>query len=513
MTTYKYQLPTPTFLILSLLAGKNAVAVPNLSGAEYFIDPTVSPLCDNDPGAGQATPLSASDGAWDSVTETAQLTNIDISQLALGTHAICVRFKDATGAWGPTYGSRFTVGSIIPVPSTLAACEYYIDTDLGAGANLDQILSATDGAFDENTETVLANPSIDLPIGIHTVGVRCQDNFGRWSDIATTNFTVIDDPSCITQAETNVTDTSVKLNGSVVSSQATATASFEFGPTTAYGTNIPAGSIYSATPVAISANKTGLTGVTEYHFRCKVESSVGTVYGADEILTTAVTPNAWLNPPTQIVLRDSLATLDVIVKSDSVKVGSYVFVVTLDPTKLVLDTDYQNASGQCSEGICPGANALANRTNFINDDTGSSITLNGSGPGVGPGNDLQLLSLHFKSKLITGSTPVTLTTTRLATPTGGNIGLGTRGATVDVSPCLCGDANGDKAVNIIDALAVARKVVGLPPPPTIELQCADVDKNGIASIADAMHIARYSVGLQLPPEVCAMGLPLPLSTN
>jgi hypothetical protein len=73
---------------------------------------------------------------------------------------------------------------------------------------------------------------------------------------------------------------------------------------------------------------------------------------------------------------------------------------------------------------------------------------------------------------------------------------------------LCGDANGDVMVNIIDALAVARKVAGLPPPPTIETTWADVDKSGTISIVDALHIARYSVGLVTPPEVCVIGTAL-----
>jgi hypothetical protein len=224
---------------------------------------------------------------------------------------------------------------------------------------------------------------------------------------------------------------------------------------------------------------------------------------------TPIPANSWFNLPSPTILRDTAFTLDVIAKSDSVKVGSYVFTVTFDPSKLVLDTSYQNASGQCSQGVCPGAQAVANRTNFVNDEAGSSITLNGSdASGVGPGNDLQLLVMHFKTKLVTGATPVTLTTTRLATPAGGNIGLTARSATVNVSYGLCGDADGNTSVNIVDALAIARKVVGLNPPPTVDVTLADVDKNGIASIVDAMHIARYAVGLVTPPEVCVIGQPL-----
>jgi hypothetical protein len=71
--------------------------------------------------------------------------------------------------------------------------------------------------------------------------------------------------------------------------------------------------------------------------------------------------------------------------------------------------------------------------------------------------------------------------------------------------CTCGDVNNDSVVNIVDALAIARYLVNLPPPPAIDVTLADVDKNGTVSIMDAMHIARYSVGLVTPPEVCVIG--------
>jgi hypothetical protein len=124
---------------------------------------------------------------------------------------------------------------------------------------------------------------------------------------------------------------------------------------------------------------------------------------------------------------------------------------------------------------------------------------------IGPGNDLQLLMVNFKTQTTLGATAVNLQTNSLVNTSGANIGLNTRGATINVSSGICGDANGDVIVNIIDALAVARKVAGLPPPPTIEITWADVDKSGTISIVDALHVARYAVGLVTPPEVCVIG--------
>lgn len=70
---------------------------------------------------------------------------------------------------------------------------------------------------------------------------------------------------------------------------------------------------------------------------------------------------------------------------------------------------------------------------------------------------------------------------------------------------ICGDADGNNVVNIVDALAVARNVVGLPPPPLVDVVLADVNENGNVDINDALFIARYEVGLLLPPEACVIG--------
>ena len=58
---------------------------------------------------------------------------------------------------------------------------------------------------------------------------------------------------------------------------------------------------------------------------------------------------------------------------------------------------------------------------------------------------------------------------------------------------FCGDVNGDKAVNIVDALLIARYYVGLDV--AIDVNSADVDCSGDVNIVDALTIARMYVGL------------------
>jgi hypothetical protein len=362
-------------------------------------------------------------------------------------------------------------------------------------------------AFPINTNvTLTATPAANSTFNGFSGDADCTDKSVTMNADKTCIATfTLPKPIAVTNPASNITQTSATLNGNVISTGATATTSFDFGTTTTYGTNIAAtpSQVYSSTAVAINANNTDLACNTTYNFRTKAINSAGTGYGTNQSFTTAAcVVNSWLYPANLIVTKNQPFALDVIAKSDGVSIGNYEFVLTIDPNVLRLDTTY------CNQGICPGTSALTNNIVYANTTTGV-VSIIGQGGETPSGNDLQLLKIHFKSRLTPGLTPISLVTNKLATLDGDTIGLGARGATVAVSPGLCGDADGNNAVNIVDALAIARKLVGLPPPPTIDEVLADVNvnKDGV-SIADALQIARYSIGLLLPPEVCKIGQPL-----
>ncbi|WP_160139996.1 T9SS type A sorting domain-containing protein [Chryseobacterium sp. c4a] len=70
-----------------------------LSQAEYFWD--------TDPGTGNATPVLAADGNFDSSFE--QLTKTGIGLPANGLHVFNIRIKDNTGTWGPVFKNVINV--------------------------------------------------------------------------------------------------------------------------------------------------------------------------------------------------------------------------------------------------------------------------------------------------------------------------------------------------------------------------------------------------------------------
>jgi len=236
-------------------------------------------------------------------------------------------------------------------------------------------------------------------------------------------FNIIPVPTVVTNAASDITTSSVTLNGSVISTGATATSSFNFGLTANYGSIIAAApsQIYSSTAVAITGTNTGLTCGTSYYFRAKAVNSSGTGYGANQIFTTAdCVINSWLYPFNAKFSRNQEITLKVFAKSNSVKIGNYNFNIAFDPTKLLLETGY------CNQGVCPGTNSLNSNIVYTN-TTAGTINVIGQGGETIVGNDLELLVIHFRTKLTPGPTQVSLITNVLATLNQESIGLEAKG--------------------------------------------------------------------------------------
>ncbi len=98
-------------------------------------------------------------------------------------------------------------------------------------------------------------------------------------------------PSARTMAATAVTSRSAALNGYAAANDWAGYAWFQYGPTTAYGSQ---SGYITLGPAAqnVSANALGLVPNTVYHFRLACVNSYTTVYGADMSFTTPGEPPA-----------------------------------------------------------------------------------------------------------------------------------------------------------------------------------------------------------------------------
>ena len=91
----------------------------------------------------------------------------------------------------------------------------------------------------------------------------------------------------VTGAATSITETTATLNGSFDNPTGyTTSASFEYGTTTAYGTATPPSIFAQTGPLNHTANLTGLTQNTTYHYRLETQNTGGTFNGADKTFTT-----------------------------------------------------------------------------------------------------------------------------------------------------------------------------------------------------------------------------------
>ncbi len=95
-------------------------------------------------------------------------------------------------------------------------------------------------------------------------------------------------PTASTNAASGIVQTAALLNGTINANGLSTTVTFEYGLTTSYGGNIAANEspVSGSTNTAVSANLSGLTKNTLYHYRVKAVNVNGTVYGSDMTFTT-----------------------------------------------------------------------------------------------------------------------------------------------------------------------------------------------------------------------------------
>ena len=82
-----------------------------ITQGEYFWD--------SDPGQGNATPLLATDGNFNSVLENLMKNNIDLSALSLGPHSFAVRVRGVDGSWSPLFKQTVFVECSSPTVPTV----------------------------------------------------------------------------------------------------------------------------------------------------------------------------------------------------------------------------------------------------------------------------------------------------------------------------------------------------------------------------------------------------------
>jgi N-acetylneuraminic acid mutarotase len=167
---------------------------------------------------------------------------------------------------GLTTSVHFQYGTTTSYGLTTAPQSHSGNTYVNISANISSLTASTIYHF-----RVVASNSAGTSMG---------------SDKTFTTLTATGPPVVTTNPATNITTSSVTLNGSLDPHGLTTSVYFQYGTTTSYGSTTSMQSHTGNTYLNTSANISGLTTHTTYHFRIVATNSGGTSYGPDRTFTT-----------------------------------------------------------------------------------------------------------------------------------------------------------------------------------------------------------------------------------
>ncbi len=175
----------------------------------------------------------------------------------------------------------------------------------GGGSSFLANLTASGGSAAGSADTPGGTADADYVAGIGTGGVA-NGNGGNGRIVL--SYTPTNAPIVVTSAANNITATGATLYASLNPKGFATTAKFQYGTTTSYGSEVSVAFTPNddSTDHAVSANISGLSPNTLYHFRAVATNSEGTTNGGDLTFTTA--PAVTQQPTDQSVPKNTTAT-------------------------------------------------------------------------------------------------------------------------------------------------------------------------------------------------------------
>jgi hypothetical protein len=225
----------------------------------------------------------------------------DMSFVTLGQAPTCST-QPATNIseTGATLNGTVNVNEL----STIVTFEYGITTSYGS------IATASQSPVTGNSVTNVSADIYELTRGTtYHFRVKTVNSLGTSYGDDMSFVTLGQAPTCTTQRATNIFATGVTLNGTVNANDLSTTVTFEYGTTTSYGITATASQspVTGNTNINVSSDISGLTGGITYHFRIKVENSLGVTYGSDMEFFTIQVPT--VTKPKVAYLTSTTATL------------------------------------------------------------------------------------------------------------------------------------------------------------------------------------------------------------
>lgn len=187
-------------------------------------------------------------------------------------------------------GTSATLNGTVNANNSSTAVTFEYGTTISYGTSVAATPGTVTGTITTNAAYALTGLVPNTTYHYRIVGVNAGGT-SNGNDMTFTTSVVL--PTVFTNAASSVTSTSATINGTINPNNATTTATFDFGTSTAYGT------IYTAAQSPLTGNSfigttynvTGLIPNTVYWFRANGTNSAGTASGVDAMfITTAVAP-------------------------------------------------------------------------------------------------------------------------------------------------------------------------------------------------------------------------------
>jgi autotransporter-associated beta strand protein len=190
---------------------------------------------------------------------------------------------EITGTNSSTQIDRVTVGGPITLAGTLELS--VTSTNLPVASTF-LIVNDSNGGAISGTFAGLPENSI-LTAGGYSFRISYVGNTGN--DVVLTRIATV--PLATTQPATGVTSTGATLNGDVVPGDQAASAFFQYGATTNYGSLTPTLLVAAGTNVvAVATNLAGLDPGATYHYRLVATNTLGSSFGSDAVFSTPALP-------------------------------------------------------------------------------------------------------------------------------------------------------------------------------------------------------------------------------
>lgn len=198
--------------------------------------------------------------------------------------------------------------------------EYGLDTSYG------RMVAADPGLVSGMGDTTVSAMPVGLALNTtYHYRVVLQNALGTVYGADMTFTTYVPAPTVVTGGASDVTATAATLSGTVNAQYDLTTVTFEYGPTTAYGTTIAAqpDTAFEFEDAVVGKPLTGLAVSTLYHYRLVAQNAGGIAYGADRTFST--TEGSLYLP---LVLKGHVSGADLVVQSIGVTAEGVRVVIT-----------------------------------------------------------------------------------------------------------------------------------------------------------------------------------------